>query len=95
MDKMREEFEAWYSKELGFREDNPERMFSMFCDDGENHEYYRLSVRCAWSSWKASRAALCVELPELEEPSGVLGIGFNVAKGLFISKFIEAGIRYK
>ena len=95
MEKMREEFEAWYSKELGFREDNPERMFSMFCDDGENHEYYRLSVRCAWSSWKASRAALCVELPELEEPSGVLGIGFNVAKGLFISKFIEAGIRYK
>ena len=95
MDKMREEFEAWYSKELGFREDNPERMFSMFCDDGENHEYYRLSVRCAWSSWKASRAALCVELPELEGPSGVLRIGFNVAKGLFISKFIEAGIRYK
>ena len=95
MEKMREEFEAWYSKELGFKEDNPERMFSMFCDDGENHEYYRLSVRCAWSSWKASRAALCVELPELEEPSGVLGIGFNVAKGLFISKFIEAGIRYK
>ena len=63
MDKMREEFEEWYSKELGFREDNPERMFSMFCDNGENREYYRLSVRCAWSSWKASRDALCVDMP--------------------------------
>ena len=58
MDKMREEFEAWYSKELGFREDNPDRMFSMFCDDGETHEYYRLGVRTAWLAWKASRVAL-------------------------------------
>ena len=56
MDKMREEFEAWYSKELGFREDNAERMFSMFCDDGETHEYYRLGVRSAWKAWQASRA---------------------------------------
>ena len=58
MDKMREEFEAWYSKELGFREDNPDRMFSMFCDDGETHEYYRLGVRTAWLAWQASREAL-------------------------------------
>ena len=66
MEKMREEFEAWYSKELGFREDNAERMFSMFCDDGETHEYYRLGVRSAWKAWQASRAALCVELPDSE-----------------------------
>ena len=63
MEKMREEFEAFYSKEFGFREDDPENMFSMFCDDGEFHDYYRLGVRTSWKSWKASRAAQCVELP--------------------------------
>lgn len=68
MEKMREEFEAFYSKEFGFREDNPESMFETFCDDGESHEYYRLGVRAAWTTWQAgwekSRAAQCVELPK-------------------------------
>lgn len=97
MDKMREEFEAWYSKELGFREDNPERMFSMFCDDGGNHEYYRLSVRCAWKSWKASRAALCVELPEVRVLDGgrIAEIGYELAVDDFERALDAAGIRYK
>ncbi|MGL5395508.1 MAG: hypothetical protein ACRDBQ_09535 [Shewanella sp.] len=43
MDKMREEFEAWYSDFDGY---------------GEAHK------KELWDTWKASRAALCVELPE-------------------------------
>ena len=91
-DKMREEFEAWYSKELGFREDNPDRMFSMFCDDGETHEYYRLGVRTAWLAWKASRAALCVELPKQYSTDS---IGSAYCVDAVIDSLDAVGIRYK
>lgn len=43
MDKMREEFEAWYSGFYGY---------------GDAHK------KDLWDTWKASRAALCVELPD-------------------------------
>lgn len=50
MDKMREEFEAWViSCDM-----------CTYCDDGK---YRHQSTEWAWESWKASRAALCVELP--------------------------------
>lgn len=42
MDKIREEFEAWYSDFDGY---------------GEAHK------KELWDAWKASRAALCIELP--------------------------------
>lgn len=42
MNKMREEFEAWYSDFDGY---------------GDAHKQE------LWETWKASRAALCVELP--------------------------------
>ena len=50
-EKMREEFELWLSDsgQLSMRE-----------DDGE---YSFQHTRFAWESWKASRAALVVELP--------------------------------
>ena len=53
-EKMREEFELWLSDsgQLSMRE-----------DDGE---YSFQHTRFAWESWKASRAALVVELPSLE-----------------------------
>ena len=91
-DKMREEFEAWYSKELGFREDNPDRMFSMFCDDGETHEYYRLSVRSAWLSWKASRTALRVELPKYYSTES---IGLAYCADAVVDSLDAAGVSYK
>ena len=85
MNRMREEFEKWAAGDG----------YELEVSDDERFTYSYHETECAWYGWKASRAALCVELPELEEPSGVLGIGFNVAKGLFISRFMEAGIRYK
>ena len=90
MDKIREEYEAWFCSTIPYKIAK-ESWFAVM-DDGS---YIITDVQAGWAGWKASRAALCVELPELEEPSGVLGIGFNVAKGLFISRFMEAGIRYK
>ena len=90
MEKMREEYEAWYWGLYGACHAlSINEVFSV-----DSFGVYALMMpRVAYEAWKASRAALCVELPELEEPSGALGIGFNVAKGLFISRFMEAGIR--
>lgn len=48
MNKMREEFESWYSDFDGY---------------GEAHK------KELWDTWKASRAALCVELPSFENGS--------------------------
>ncbi|MGL4753450.1 MAG: hypothetical protein ACRCXB_13800 [Aeromonadaceae bacterium] len=51
MDKMREEFEAWAKKD--------ELAINRY-DDG----YLFDDTNDCWRAWKASRAALCVELPE-------------------------------
>ena len=52
MDKMREEFEAWAISDMGY--------MVARAGDGYKCDY----MNTAWLSWKASRAALCVELPE-------------------------------
>lgn len=52
MDKMREEFEAWFSAENGAL---PQK-----ASDGG---YYYTPANDMWIAWQASRAALHVELP--------------------------------
>lgn len=61
-DKMREEFEAAVIerfKESGFLE--VEIRTEMLVRDGD--DYYDSSVSTYWHFWKASRAAVVVELP--------------------------------
>lgn len=52
MDKMREEFESWFSAENVAL---PQR-----AGDGG---YHYTPANDMWIAWKASRAALCVKLP--------------------------------
>ena len=52
MEKMREEFEAFAISDMGY--------MVARAGDGYKCDY----MNTAWLSWKASRAALCVELPE-------------------------------
>lgn len=53
MDKIQQEFEAWLKSndQLTMKEDDGECSFQ--------------HTRFAFEAWKASRAALCVELPEI------------------------------
>ena len=51
-DKMREEFEAWALESHGYNSGLTAGGF-----------YYISKMDDLWESWKASRAALCVELP--------------------------------
>lgn len=51
MDKMREEFEAW-------------AINCDLCTFAIGDEYKYMTTEWAWRAWKASRAVLCVELPD-------------------------------
>ena len=52
MDKMREEFEAWFHDE--------------YCHGCGKANYGSVVTVAAWKAWQASRAAQCVELPDSE-----------------------------
>ena len=51
MDKMREEFETW-------------AINCDLCTFAVGDEYKYMTTEWAWRAWKASRAALVVDLPE-------------------------------
>ncbi|HEJ7969432.1 TPA: hypothetical protein SMI17_003037 [Serratia marcescens] len=51
MDKLREEFEQWFNEE-------------MVLHISASNETV---VRLMWKAWKASRASIVVELPEMED----------------------------
>ena len=59
MDKMIEEFEAWFCSTIPYQIAK-ESWFAVM----EDGDYIITDVQAAWAGWKASRAALCVELPE-------------------------------
>ena len=61
MDKMREEYEAWFCSTIPYKIAK-ESWFAVM-DDGD---YIITDVQAGWAGWKASRAALCVELPDSE-----------------------------
>lgn len=56
-DKMREEFEAWFCSTMPYKIAK-ESWFAVM-DDGD---YIITDVQAAWAGWKASRAALCVDV---------------------------------
>ena len=57
MDKMREEFEKWF-------EDDSFPLEANWFKKDDDGDYALSSTDFAWRGWKASRATLCVELPE-------------------------------
>ena len=61
MDKMREEYEAWFCSTIPYKIAK-ESWFAVM-DDGD---YIITDVQAGWAGWKASRAALCVNLPDSE-----------------------------
>lgn len=76
MDKMREEFEEWAISDMGY--------MVARAGDGYKCDY----MNTAWLSWKASRAALCVELPE-----NCKGMALTVSE--LHQQLDKAGVSYK
>ena len=88
MDKMREEYEAWFCSTIPYKIAK-ESWFAVM-DDGS---YIITDVQAGWAGWKASRAALCVELPKQWFDDGLdcdLMEAHQVGKALD-----EAGVQYK
>jgi hypothetical protein len=76
MDKIREEFEAWAISDMGY--------MVARAGDGYKCDY----MNTAWLSWKASRAALCIELPE-----NCKGMALTVSE--LHRELDKAGVSYK
>ena len=88
MDKMREEYEAWFCSTMPYKIAK-ESWFAVM-DDGS---YIITDVQAGWAGWQASRAALCVELPRQTYDYDLdcdTMIAHHVGKALD-----AAGIRYK
>lgn len=85
MEKMREEFEAWVIKQNVCVKYGAKLIQ---CRDG-SYKDYRINDR--WISWKASRAAQCVELPDLERS---VDCGDVLYRSDVEDALYAAGIRY-
>ena len=88
MDKMREDFEEWWIKNMNAIEMDLHR----FGDGYSCHETNR-----GWMAWQASRVALCVVLPEVRVLDGgrIAEIGYELAVDDFELALDSAGVRYK
>ena len=85
MDKMREDFEAWAISDMGYMVTR--------AGDGYKCDY----MNTAWLSWKASRAALCVELPydETCEVEDDWDLGYFEAVSFYNQQLENLGVTLK
>ena len=84
-DKMREEFEVWVINQNICRKYGAKLIQ---CRDG-SYKDYRINDR--WNAWKASRAALLVELPDFEIDCGECHYHARDIQ----AALDDAGVRYK
>ncbi|HCE9553706.1 TPA: hypothetical protein NH204_006657 [Pseudomonas aeruginosa] len=92
---MREEFEAWVTNAMGGYAD-------LRKSNDPNFDYDDVDVDFAYQAWKASRAALRVELPERRDPLNSTGddenprsAGFNDCLERVKEALQQAGIEVK
>ena len=86
MDKMREEFEAWHIEQCKADGMDWRDLSSELDRDGDGYVY--TDAQYAWRGWKASRASLCIELPE-----NCKGMALTVDE--FHKQLDKAGVSYK
>jgi len=88
-EKMREEYEAWFCSTMPYKIAK-ESWFAVM-DDGD---YIITDVQAGWAGWKASRAALCVEIPTGGEASSFGN--YVVFDSDDVRAMLDAaGVRYK
>ena len=96
MDKMREEFEAWFWNEFHRGSDITFYWDSVFAVSG-NGEYCGVACNAYWTvwqaGWQASRAALCVNLPKQWFDDGLDSDLMEANRVL--DALDAAGVRYK
>ena len=92
-DKMREEFAKWFKSisDIDVLFDECGLAFAVDKPKTHGDKIVNTAVEHSWSAWRASRAALCVELPDYEMDCGEC----HYHAGNIQSALDEAGVRYK
>ena len=94
MEKMREEFEAWHIEQCKAGGMVCRDLSSELDRDGDGYVY--TGAQYAWRGWKASRAALCVELPsKINDDNDLFSYGFDSAISSAEVSLENAGVSYK
>lgn len=95
-EKMRDEFEEWAKRE-GYYVDTIDDYLTAEMDGLIAGSYRSYEVRVSWQAWKASRAALVVELPELKSfnASDEADFAYEVAIDDIKCALDDAGVGYK
>ena len=94
MDKMREEFEAWWISKNPNHVDAGVYWHETGYWVNSNSAYSNLDF--AWECWKASRTALCVELPsKINDDNDLFSYGFDSAISSAEVSLENAGVSYK
>jgi hypothetical protein len=98
MDKMREEFECWAKSQFDI--DCYEMSFGVEGND-KREQYHNdddpdgaITVSAMFYAWKASRAELCVELPD-NLNGEYYADGWNACLMRVEEKMKDAGVSYK
>jgi len=82
-EKMREEFDLWAQHELGY-----------CAGEKTDGTYYVTKINDMWQAWKASRAALVVELPS-DINGEYYADGWNAALMCVEEILKDSGVSYK
>lgn len=95
MEKMREEFEAWHIEQCKADGMDWRDLSSELERDGD--EYVYAGAHYAWRGWKASRAALCVELPydETYKVEDDWDVGYFEAVSFYNQQLENLGVTLK
>ena len=97
-DKMREEFEAWFKSfaDIDVLFDDGGQAFAIDPPITYGDKIVNTTVDGEWKSWKASRAALCVELPSrISDDSDKWSVGYDFGVDMAADALDSAGVRYK
>ena len=99
-DKMRQEFEVWANDYIGI--DCEAMPYGKFDDDMEPQYHNKsdpdgaLIVSSMFAAWKASRSALCVELPSrISDDSDKWSAGYDFGVDAAADSLDSVGVHYK
>lgn len=89
-DPVREQFEAWMHREFAW----PIGLLSLAWDESTG-TYKEANFHIGWTAWKASRAAVVVELPSAIEspPYACFQSGWNDMRGEAVDAIEAQGLR--
>lgn len=89
MDESRKQFEEWYASSWRLRDDELRRELAV----EDNGDYIYSCAYNSWRAWQASRSAIEIELPGVEDPGDFFCEVYDTYK--VHQAMLAAGIKVK